>query len=44
MSELYKIADQLVAELKRIRDSGTDMRTLVEYKFKILDYLEKQIR
>ena len=44
MSELYKIADQLIAELKRMEKSGTDSRTVATYKFKILDYIEDKSR
>jgi len=44
MYELYKIADKLLAELKRIRKSGTDERTLQEYTNKIIDYLDEKSR
>jgi len=44
MSELYKIADKLLAELTRLRKSGTDERTIQEYTNKILDYLDEKSR
>ena len=44
MTELYKIADQLIAELKRMEKSGTPKRTVLGYKFTILDYIEQQYR
>jgi hypothetical protein len=44
MNDLYKIADQLIAELNRIRKSGTPERTIQQYQWRILDYLEEKIR
>jgi len=44
MLELYKIADQLLEELKTLRKSGTSERTIQEYINKILDYLDEKSR
>jgi len=44
MSELYKIADKLIAELKGMRKSGADDRTIQEYTNKILDYIDEKTR
>lgn len=41
MSELYKIADKLLKELARLEKSGTDTRTLLQYKHRILDYIDE---
>ena len=44
MSEMYTIADKLVAEIERLRKSGTTERTVMQYKMRILDYLEDKLR
>lgn len=44
MSELYKIADKLLAELHRMEKSGTDKRTIEQYAIQILDYLDEKTR
>lgn len=44
MYELYKIADKLLAELKRIEKSGAPKRTVQEYSIKIIDYLDEKTR
>ena len=44
MDEMYKLADKLVAEIKRIEKSGTTQRKVMEYKNRIMDYLEDKIR
>ena len=44
MSELYKIADQLLRELARIEKSGADERTVLAYKLQILDYIDENFR
>ena len=44
MSEMYAIADKLVAEIERLRKSGTTERTVMQYKMRILDYLEDKLR
>ena len=44
MNDLYKIADQLIAEMARIKKSGTTDRRLMEYSNKILDYVEDKLR
>ncbi len=41
---MYKLADKLVAEIKRIEKSGTTSRTVMMYKNRILDYLEDKLR
>ena len=44
MSEMYTIADKLIAEVERIRKSGATERTIMQYKMRILDYLEDKLR
>ena len=44
MSDLYSIADQLIAEMARLRESGTTGRTLMQYKNRILDYIELELK
>ena len=44
MSDLYAIADQLVAEMERLSKSGTTGRTLMQYKNRILDYIELEFK
>lgn len=44
MSELYKIADKLLAELARMEKSGADKATILQYKMRILDYIDESYR
>ena len=41
---MYVIADKLIAEIERLRKSGTNERTVIQYKMRILDYLEDKLR
>ena len=43
MNEMYVLADKLIAEIERIRKSGTTERTVIQYKMRILDYLEDKL-
>ena len=44
MSDLYTIADKLIAEMERLRKSGTTERTIMQYKMRILDYIEDKLK
>lgn len=43
MNKLYRIADSLLKELQRMRDSGTPTATLASYEEQILNYLHEQL-